>query len=418
MTGFAILAALLAALAAAFVLVPLLRRQAHREASRLEANASIYREQLAELEAERERGSITQEEFTRASRELERRVVGEYSNPAPSARPSRVKPSLAAILIGLFIPLFAGIAYWRLGTPGAIGGDPQQAAHAVTQEQMAGLVEQLSARMEKTPNDVEGWTLLGRSLAVLGRYGDSARAYARAVQLVPKDAGLLADYADALAMARGQKLAGEPFEIVKRALEIDPAHIKALALAGSAEFERDDFRAAIAYWERILKVVPPESEFGRSVSESIAEARSRQGGASTPVAKAPAAEAKKPAAEAKARAEKVASLQGTVTLDPAIAANASRDDTVFVLARPASGSRMPLAIARTTVGSLPYRFALDDSMAMAAGATISSQPQVVVVARISKSGSAAPQKGDLEGASAPVAPGASGIAVVISRVID
>jgi cytochrome c-type biogenesis protein CcmH len=281
---------------------------------------------------------------------------------------------------------------------------------------MESLVARLATRMEQTPEDAEGWMLLGRSYGTLEKYDRAAQAYARAAKLLPKDAGLLADYADALAMANGRSLAGEPFAIVKRALEIDPAHIKALALAGSAEFDGGRYSAAIAYWERILKIAPPESEFARSVSASIAEARTLGGSAlakkETPPAKAKQAPAAKQASAGSP------SLQGVVSIDPALAARLSPGDTVFVLARPVSGSRMPLAIARTTVSALPYRFVLDDSMAMAAGATISSHAQVVVAARVSRSGTAVPQKGDIEGTSAPVAPGTSGMKVVLSRIVD
>ena len=129
-----------------------------------------------------------------------------------------------------------------------------------------------------------------------------------------------------------------------------------------------------------------------------------------PAKAAPQQAAKEPAAGA--------SLAGTVSLDPSLAAKAAPGDTVFILARPADGSRMPLAIARITVAQLPYRFTLDDSMAMAPGATISSHAQITVVARVSKAGSAAPQKGDIEGSIGPVAPGASGLKIVLSRVVD
>lgn len=409
MTLFTLIAALLVAVALGFLLTPLLRaRPAGAAASRQEANASIYREQLEELAAERQRGAITPEEFERSSRELERRIVVEHAGNAVAAKAgTRVLP--AVIAIALLVPLAAGLGYWQLGNPGAISGSALlEAGHAVTPAQMESLVERLRARMDQTPEDPEGWMLLGRSYAVMGQYERSAQAYARASKLSPNDAGLLADYADSLAMAQGRNLEGEPLALVKRALEIDPANIKALALAGSAEFERKNYEAAIAYWERIVKHAPPESEFARSVAGSIAEARSLSG---KPAAKAPVAE--------KARApRKDSSLKGVVSLDPGLAAKASPGDTVFVLARPASGSKMPLAVARTTVAQLPYRFTLDDSMAMAAGATISSQSKVVVAARISKSGAAAPQKGDLEGASAPVAPGAAGVKVVISRVVE
>ena len=147
---------------------------------------------------------------------------------------------------------------------------------------------------------------------------------------------------------------------------------------------------------------PPQSEFARSVAESVAEARALSGKASMP--------------------KEGLSLKGIVSLDPGMAGKVSPGDTVFVIARPlgrpANGPRMPLAVARTTVDKLPYRFKLDDSMAMAPSATLSSHSKVVVAARVSKSGNAVPRKGDLEGTSAPVAPGASGVRVVISRVVD
>jgi cytochrome c-type biogenesis protein CcmH len=281
---------------------------------------------------------------------------------------------------------------------------------------MESLVERLAARLQQTPDDAEGWMLLGRSLNVLEKYDRAAEAYGRAARLSPKDAGLLADYADTLAMARGRSLEGEPFALIKRALEIDPQHVKSLALAGTAEFERRNYAAAITYWERILPVVPPDSEFAKSVAGSIAEARTLGDGALAKQEAQPA-KGKQTAAPSEASA-KNKSLQGIVSIDAALAAKLSPGDTVFVLARPVSGSRMPLAIARTTVAALPYRFTLDDSMAMAAGATISSHAKVVVAARVSKSGNAISQKGDIEGTSEPVAPGASGVKVVLSRVVD
>lgn len=404
--------ALAAALTAAVLLVllpPLLRRRATPPDARVAANAAIYHEQLEELGADLLRGAINQEEFERASREIERRIVAEHASAGPQPARQRT-PVAAAVAVGLSLPLLAALGYWQLGSPAALGeaatlaADP---AHSITPAQMASLVERLSARMEQSPEDLEGWVLLGRSLSALGNYDRAAQAYARAARLAPMDAALLADYADTLAMAQGRKLAGEPMALIKRALEADPANLKALALAGSAEFESRNYAAAIGYWERLLKDVPPQSEFARSVTSSIDEARSLAG----PPPKAASAATSKPAPAGQA-------LEGVVSVDPALAAGLSPSDTVFVLARPVSGSRMPLAIARTTVAALPYRFTLDDSMAMAPGATISSHAQVVVAARVSRSGDALPKKGDVEGSSEPVAPGTRGVRVVLSRVVD
>jgi cytochrome c-type biogenesis protein CcmH len=417
------IAAALTAAALAFLLPPLLRARTALPDARAAANAVIYREQLEELAADLRRGAIGKEEFERASREVERRIVAEHAASGPEA--AKHRPLLAAALaIGLVLPLAAGLAYWKLGNPEGLQSvaAPTGAGHEVTGAQMAALVERLAARMEQNPDDAEGWALLGRSTRVLGQYERSAAAYAKAAKLRPKDPDVLSDYADSLAMANNQSLEGEPLALVKRALEADPNHVKALALAGTAEFDRKNYAGAIAYWERIQKVATPDTEFARSVAGSIAEARQLGGIAAAPE-KGTKAEAK---AQAKAEAPgktaaapaKGAALSGIVTLDPALAAKAAPDDTVFVLARPASGSRMPLAIARITVAQLPYRFTLDDSMAMAPGATISSHAEVVVVARVSKAGSAVPQKGDIEGSSATVAPGASGLKIVLSRLVD
>ena len=407
MTLFWSIAAALTAAGLLFLLPPLLRRRTTAPDARVAANAAIYREQLDELAAELQRGALTQEEFERASHEIERRIVAEHAGGAPA--PASHRPSVAtALAVGLLLPVAAVLIYLQLGTPAALDAKVAGAAHTVTNEQMESLVERLAERLKQTPDDAEGWMLLGRSLGVLEKYERSAQAYARASQLVPGDAGLLADYADALAMAQGRKLEGEPFAIVKRALAIDPVHLKSLALAGGAEFERRNYSAAIAYWERVLKVAPPQSQFAQSVAESMAEARKLGGGA--------LAQKQTPATKDAAKGK--SSLQGVVSIDPALTAKLAPGDTVFVLARPVSGSRMPLAVARTTVSALPYRFMLDDSMAMAPGATISSHAKVVVAARVSKSGNAMSQKGDIEGTSAPVAPGTSGVKVVLSRIID
>jgi len=415
---FGAIAAALTAAALLFLLPPLMRRRTTAPDARVAANATIYREQLDELASELQRGALSQEEFDRANREIERRIVSEYGEAA-APQPAGWRPNTAAALaIGLALPLAVVVGYLQLGSPNAIGGAPggavSEAAHTFSPEQLLALVERLEARLRQTPDDAEGWMLLGRSLSVLEKYDRAAEAYARASRLAPRDAGLLADYADSLAMARGRKLQGEPFAIIKRALEIDPEHVKALALAGSAEFDSRNYAAAIGYWERILKIAPPQSDFARSVAESIAEARALAGGA--PAQKEARNEAQP--ATGKRAGKGDPSVQGVVSIEPALAARLSPGDIVFVLARPVSGSRMPLAVARTTVAALPYRFTLDDSMAMAPGATISSHAQVVVAARVSKSGNAVAQKGDVEGTSDPVAPGASGVTVVLSRIVD
>ncbi|HEY5898337.1 MAG TPA: tetratricopeptide repeat protein, partial [Burkholderiales bacterium] len=173
----------------------------------------------------------------------------------------------------------AGLVYAAVGNLRAIDPPPApRQAHALAGGQIGAMVDRLAMRLREAPNDAEGWTMLARSLAALGRYEESAKAFARLAELTPGNAGVLADYADTLAMARGRKLDGPPFALVKRALAIDPKHLKSLALAGSAEFERGNFQSAIRYWERILALVPAESGFAGSVQASIAQARQKLSG--------------------------------------------------------------------------------------------------------------------------------------------
>ena len=386
MSAFLISAALLAAVALGVLLRPLRRTSG---AAREALNVSVYRDQLRELEADRKAGTVSAEDYERSKAEIERRLLEDVS---VSEKVKTSGGSRAVIAAAIAAPLLAAAVYWAVGNPAAVTPPDQQ---------IQDMVERLAAKMRSRPEDVEGWKLLGRSYAVLGRFKESVEAYGQAVKRSPRDAQLIADFADSLAMVQGQTLAGEPEKLVLHALEIDPSNLKALALAGTAAFRRNDFKAAAGYWERMLPLVPPDSEDARTIQANVDEARSHAGEKPRP----PSA----PVAAGKA-------LKGTVKLSPALAGKASPDDSVFIFARAESGPPMPLAVLRKQVRDLPVDFALDDSMAMAPQLKLSSQPKVIVGARISKSGSATPQPGDLEGLSKPVANNASGVAVTIDKV--
>jgi cytochrome c-type biogenesis protein CcmH len=250
--------------------------------------------------------------------------------------------------------------------------------------------------------------MLARSYTMLGRRAEAVTAYERAVALQEGDASLLADYADALAVTRESRLAGEPAALVERALKLDPNHAKALSLAGTAAFERKDYAGAVARWEHLLEVAPPDSPFVEPMRANIAQARELGGLAAT---SAPASAT----GPGKLVAAGGGSVSGTVRLAAAAAAKASPEDTVFVFARAAGGSRMPLAILRKQVKDLPLDFRLDDSMAMSPSTKLSSAAKVVVGARLSKSGDAMPQAGDWTGQSDAVALGATGLRIEISK---
>jgi cytochrome c-type biogenesis protein CcmH len=408
-TAFVAVAAAMIAVAVAWVLRPLLSGRAATSPDRETASLAVLRDQLAELETDLARGILAPERYEQARQELERRVLDEVDLEAPAraAAPATVNAWTAAIL-GATIPIAAIVLYVILGTPSAHlakapGAGPR---HDVDAGQLEAMVARLAAQVEGSPEDAKGWTLLARSYSVMGRYPEAVRAYERAAALVPRDADLLADFADTLAVTQGRNLQGKPLELVQRALEIDPEHWKALALAGTAAFDRKDYGRAIAYWERLERVAPAGSEIGRSVGESIAEARALAG-----------AKRAAPGSPQVASAPAGAKVTGKVTLAEALAVNAAPTDTVFIFARAASGPPMPLAVLRKQVKDLPLDFMLDDSMAMAPDLKLSRFSEVIVVARISRSGSATPQSGDVQGFSEAVKIGATGVSVVIDTAL-
>ena len=386
------------------------------------------RARLRQLKAEHDAGRLDERRYDEARRAVEREI-GEgllAGQDAPSARPSR---ALVALL-SLFVLALAGLGYWQTGSPsllreaapvaGTAPAESTAAAGAGGQpalQQIESMVGKLAERMKANPGDAEGWTMLARSYAVLGRFDEAIPAYAHAAELQPDNASLLADYADAVAAP--QQTANNPrsLALIERALKIDPNHFKALALAGSAAFDRGEYTVAITYWQKIADQLPPGSEIAPRVQSMIADAREKLGGAGAAAAPpATALAAARPPASA-AKATSGTSVTGTVSLDPALASQAAPGDSVFVFARAATGSRMPLAVQRAQVKDLPLAFRLDDSMAMAPGMTLSSASQLTVGARISKSGTAIAQPGDLAGEMTGVKPGASNVTIRIGSVV-
>jgi cytochrome c-type biogenesis protein CcmH len=395
MTWFWILGVALAALALVLTLRPLLFTPREKKLSRSESNIAIYRDQLAELDADLAVGKLAPADHARSRAELEARLLQDVApQEAPPSASPRGSTRALLVTLALAVPLSAALLYLSVGNPGALA--PRADPHNFDPQQLNALVERLAAKMRENPDDAEGWKLLGRSYVALGRFPEALDAYAKAAARKPRDAELLADMADVLATTRSERLQGEPEKLVLRALEIDPQNLKALALAGTAAFDRRDYAGATRYWQRMLPLVEPGSEDARQIQASIAEARSRGG---APAAAAPRA------------------LQGKVSLSKKLAAQASPDDTVFIFARAAEGPPMPLAVKRARVRDLPFEFALDDSMAMAPGMNLSAHARVVVGARISKSGQPTAQPGDLQGLSAPVSNDARGVSVVIDAVV-
>ena len=384
------------------------------------SNLRILRAQLAELDAERASDAVDAQQHASARVELERRVLDEAASAsaAPVAAPGR--KSAWALALGL--PAITLALYLQLGNRAAL--EPLVAATDTSSDEaarsgMEAEVQRLADKLKESPDSSSGgWALLARSYMMLERFDEARAAYAKAVALEANNAQLLADYADALAMAQGRKLEGEPERVLLKALAIDPDHLKALALAGAAAQARNDHTAAVKHWARARALVGDDNPLAPGLDAGIAAARAALGG---PAAGASAAAAVKSAAATTATATATvtapsgAGLQVTVTLSPALAAKVQPGDTLFVFARAAEGPRMPLAVARLAAGTQAVKVQLDDSSAMSPQMKLSGAQRIVVGARVSRQGSATPAAGDLEGESAPREPRGE-VQLVIDRV--
>jgi cytochrome c-type biogenesis protein CcmH len=431
--AFVSIAAVMVVAALAWLIVPLMRGTRAAGVEREASNVAILRDQLAELDNDLASGTVSREQYEQARRELEQRVL-EEAKAAPGAGTAHLPSSAGAwtaAVLGSAVPIAAALLYFVLGshqafTPqAAVTADAATAGqHDLSPEKVAAMADALKAKLEKEPDNAQGWSTLAHTYYSLKRFPEAVAAYERVIALVPDDANLLADYADALG-ATSNSLDGKPSELIQRALKIDPTQWKALALAGTVAFDKKDYQQAVDYWERLKATLPPDSDLSRSIDGSIAEAKQLGGIKTAAAAPAPAAAATAPGAAAGSGAPGAKAtpavpgtgITGTVTLSPGLAKQAAPDDTVFIYARAAQGPKFPLAIVRKQVKDLPYSYSLDDSMAMSPEMKMSKFADIVVAARVSKSGNAMPQSGDLEGSSPPVKLGASGVAVVIDAAL-
>jgi cytochrome c-type biogenesis protein CcmH len=355
--------------------------------------------------------------------------------PVPSAGVARAPRKLVAG-VAAFTVVFATAGYAWLGnhdgwavSPGEPGeSGTKQAAHSTESAQIEAMIKRLAERLKEKPDDAEGWAMLARSYTSQGRATEALAAYKKAYELRPNDAQAMADYADGLAVANNRTLDGEPEQLIQKAVKADPQNTKALALAGTVAFNHADYPGAVDYWEKAVKTSDPAGDFAKQLQGAIGEARQRGGmppapgappapslfaQADAPAAEAPAA----PAATPPAAAPGKEAISGRLSLSAALKGQVAPDDTVFIFARAPSGSRMPLAILRKKVSELPLDFQLDDSLAMSPAARLSGASQVVVGARISKTGNAMPGPGDFQVLSAPMGTGAKGVRLEVGEPV-
>ena len=377
-----------------------------------QANARVYRDQLAELEADHASGALTPAAFEAARDELQQRLLEDVATVTASVSagptPARTPWAWTAAL-GVFIPVLALGVYAMLGQPAAL--DPRVLAQGqdngaqITPEKLNEMVQALEQRLKDQPNSVEGWVMLGRVQRARGLYDRADEALVRALALAQDD-DLLIERAEVLAQKQGGNFAGEPWALIQGVLTRDPQHLNALLLAGSASFAELNYRSALRFWERARERVDMQSPDAQELDRAMAQARDKLGLPPMPDKARPAG-----------AVISATSISGRVSVVKNLAAKVAPTDTVFIYATPVSGSKMPVAIYRTTADQLPLDFVLDDSMAMNPQAKLSDQREVTLRVRISKSGQAQAQPGDLGVSLSPVKPGAQGLNLTVREAL-
>ena len=294
----------------------------------------------------------------------------------------------------------------------AEGLAPAKPLKALSDEQLERMVAQAADQTQQDPKNTSAWAMLAHSYEMLGKFAEAAKAYTVLARLLPNDAQVLADHADVVAVVNGRSFKGEPTALLKRALASDPNNAKALMLMGSAYFEEQDYKQAVSYLQK-ARSASTDATFLLQIDASLAQAKVLSG--DTTAAAMVAADS----APVKASAGDAggATVSGRVWLAEDLRARAPAQATLFLYARPADGSRMPVALLKKKVSDLPLNFSLDDSMAMDPKVNLSTQSVVVVVARISTRGNVIPQAGDLEGISAPVPVGSKNLKLEITEVL-
>lgn len=449
---FSALAALLALLAMVGLTSPLWRRARSPnpgpEGSPSSAALAVLRDEWQTIDRAHQLGEIDAADWELARQELSRRAVAEGSDaasrPTASALPA-TPPRRQLAVLALAVWAVGVAAYLWHGrtdvqalssTPWTAFSHADNTGSAASATQVESMVLDMARELEARAraghsgaDDAGAWELLARALASLQRFEEADRAYRQATERDPRNARLLADHADVLRAAEGERGTDAPMRLLEQALRIDPQQPKALALAGRIAYEQRDWPRAIGYWQRAQAVAPPGSDLAVGAERGLAEARAMlpQPAARPPLgAPQPLAAPASPgavAATSPAPSPATASLAGRVELSPAMRAQAQPNDTVFVVVRaaaPAAGStelpRMPLAIVQLRVSDLPARFAVDDRQSMAPHLRPSQFSRLTVTARVARGGDALPASGDWVSDAVTAARGDTVLVLRIDRI--
>ena len=420
---FWILASLIMLAALVLVVPALMRVGASGRDVPGDANVALYRERLAELDRERDRGEVDAQRYAALREDLERGLLADIGRQESPRAAAHRPPYWMAVTIAVAVPVCGLTIYLWLGSPHALDSrSPPPATVADTEPtpSVEAMIASLAARLADNPADGDGWLLLGRSQVVLERFDAAIRAFERAHALLGDAPTLLVDWAEAEAGMAGSRFPANALRRLDRALELDPDHEKALWLGGFAEAQNGRTDIAIARWERLLALQAAGSREESIVIELLAQLRGT--GDTTPAASSDATESTE-STEAVGSTSGDASANGArivveVSIAPDLAVELGASEPVFVFARAPASTGPPVAVARTVVGALPTTIVLDESNAMVPSMSLASVERVLVTARVARSGTANRTSGDVEGVSGPVAVAdPAPVEIVLSQIV-
>ena len=409
MVLFFVIAGLMVIAAVAVVAWPMVRRRTSSADQRDRQNIVIARERLNELEAQVEAGTITTDQAGQEKADIELALLEDVKAdvrniPIVADKRLRVWTCFA---VAVLVPLLAGVLYLSLGQPAAL--DPSRLAARSNGDHsgvdVVAMVRNLEQRLETSPNDTEGWYVLGNSYMALKQFDKAAAVFHKLRELVGEEPDLLLREADALAMKAGGRLEGEPERLVMNALELNPDHPVALWLAGIAAHGRGDIEGALGYWQRAEPLFDEQSKTQAELQGLIEQAKRQLGRDEYTVSA--------PNTNGDGQGQRKGEVKLVVSLDESLKDQVADEDTLFILARAFEGPRIPLAVVRRQVRDLPLTLTLSDDLAMVPEMNLSKFDQVVVVAKISKSGDATTKSGDLVGQVSPVSPGQDTLVKVV-----
>jgi len=387
--------------AVVFLWVLLRERKPVTQASQAKANAKVYRDQILDLDREHDSGHISDQEWQQSRDELSLRLLEDTSavdDPAAKAE----KPAIwTAVVLAVALPLGSMGLYMWVGQPEALNPLALKTPDQVDPKDLVKMAQTLAEKLKAKPDNLQGWVMLGRTYRTLENFDAALNAYDSALKLSADD-DLKLERIEIIAMQRRGQFEGEPWNVIREILQRDPQHFGALLTAGSASFAEGKFADALKYWEQARKPLDANNPDLEGLESAIAAVRERLG---------------MPPTKATPAAASGLNVTGQVNLSASLKSKASPNDVVFIYATPANGDRMPLAIFKTTVSQLPLNFTLDDSTAMTPDRKLSAAGEVMVKVRVSKSGNAMPQSGDLSGSLGPVKVGAKGLKLEIKDQI-